>query len=121
MAADGIEKDVSYRDTFKIHEIHEFFEELHCKRLIDNALETLEKDPLFHASEKELTGELPLEELRHLNHMRMKKLLKYNFTPLEVIMENPLLGAYVTAYVGMLSYGFGVIARNALNFGVCIF
>ena len=120
MAAYGVEKDVRYRDTLNIHEIHAFFEDMHCKKLIDHALKTLEKDPLFHASEKELTGQLPLEEIRHLTHLRMKKLVTYNFTPLEMIMENPLLGAYVTAYIGMLSYGFGLIARNALSFGVCI-
>ena len=121
MSASAVEKDVSSHEALKIQEIQEAFEDMHCKRLLDNAFETLEKDPFFHASEKELTGELPVDELRHLAHLRMKRLLKYNFVTAEMLMENPLLGAYFPLNLGSLGYGWGVLARVALNGGVCTF
>ena len=121
MSASAFGKDVSGNEALKIHEIHEAFEDMQCKQLLDNILETLEKDPFFHASEKELTGELPVDDLRRLAHLRMKRLLKYNFVTAEMLMEKPLLGAYFPLNLGLLGYGWGVLARVALNSGVCIF
>ena len=121
VSASTFEKDVSDHEALKIHEIHEAFEDMHCKQLLDKVLETLEKDPFFHASEKELTGELPVDELRHLAHLRMKRLLKYNFVTAEMLMEKPLLGAYFPLNLGLLGYGWGVRLRAGLNSDVCIF
>jgi len=118
MSASAFGKDVSGNEALKIHEIHEAFEDMQCKQLLDNILDTLEKDPFFHASEKELTGELPVDELRRLAHLRMKRLLKYNFVTAEMLMENPLLGAYFPLNLGLLGYGWGVLARVALNSGM---
>ena len=118
MAAIEVEGDIK---GFEISEIQEFFEDMQCKKLLDNVFKTLEKDPLFHASEKELTGQLPLSDLGHLTHMRMKKFLDYRFATMEMFMENPVLGAYVPTNLGMLGYGWGLIARHALNVSVGIF
>ena len=49
--------------------------------------ETLEKDPLFAKPATKPT----LKEFRLLTLKRVKKLIEYNLTPVEMLMEKPYL------------------------------
>ena len=119
MASHGHGKDIIHQETFPINEMNEFLEDMNCKKFVDGLLETLAKDPLFQVSEKELTGQMPLEDYRHLTHLRAKKWLQYNFLTAEMMMENPMLSAYVQTICGMFGFGWSVLARFGLNAGVC--
>ena len=101
--------------TFNVDEMLSYYQDVKCLEIRNNILKTLEKDPLFRISEKELTGQLPVTEIRHLTHLRMKKFLDYKFTTPEMMLEYPLLSAYAAIELGMLGYGWGLNARLALN------
>ena len=47
--------------------------------IIRKILKIMEKDPLFQANDRELTGEISMDELRHLSHKRTKRLFEYQF------------------------------------------
>eukprot|EP00112_Aurelia_sp_Birch-Aquarium-sp1_P007737 Seg1845.7 transcript_id=Seg1845.7/GoldUCD/mRNA.D3Y31 product="Peroxisomal acyl-coenzyme A oxidase 3" protein_id=Seg1845.7/GoldUCD/D3Y31 len=104
--------------TFNVDKMLSYFQDTDCLEIRNNIFKTLEKDPLFKISEKELTGQLPVDEVRHLTHLRMKKFIDYKFTTPEMMLEYPLLNAYVGMEMGMLGYGWGLTARMGLNRGM---
>ena len=110
--------NIEKRSTFNMHEMDTFLEDMFCKDLCDKIWKTLQKDPLFQCSEKELTGQMSTEEIQHLNHLRLKRLLEYNFVDAELFIEHPLLAAYVSKCIGMAKYGWGLNARLGLNSSV---
>ncbi|XP_065054901.1 peroxisomal acyl-coenzyme A oxidase 3-like [Rhopilema esculentum] len=107
--------NIEKRSTFNIHEMHTFLEDMFCKDLLDQIWRTLQKDPLFQCSEKELTGQMSMEEIQHLEHLRLKRLLEYNFVDAELFIEHPLLATYAPMCFGMAKYGWGLSARLGLN------
>ena len=93
-----------------------FLEDAKCLAIINNVWETLRKDPLFQVSEREITNEMPLNEIRRLSHKRMAKFKEYNFITDDTVAENPMITAYI-AMLAMFYPGFAV--REQLNESVC--
>lgn len=111
-------KESSNFEKSQINTLQECFEDVSAKKFMDSIFATLEKDPLFHPSEKELTKQMPIQDLRHLTHLRVKRFLEYSFGPAEMSAEDQFLRQYVPIYLGMLVYGWGLTARLDLNAGV---
>eukprot|EP00794_Sanderia_malayensis_P014289 gene14289-15776_t len=104
-----------YRNQAKygIEDIQDYFEDQESLKLIKEMWNTLEKDPLFHMTEEEVTGQMPLDKYRHLCHLRTKKWTAYRFQTPETTMMHPLSAAYFTISLGVLSWE--LLARHGLS------
>lgn len=120
MAANELNDEALSDKMSRLNDLQDFLEDRNCRDLLNKIFGTLENDPLFRVSEEEITGQMSIDEMRHLAHLRMKKWLEYRFVTVEMAMENPLIKAYVEMNAGMLGYGWGILARNGLNANVCV-
>ena len=105
-ACNGVSNLNLYRNkaSFFKKELQEFVDDVECVRFREVIYNTLEKDPLFHLRDEEITGEMSLDEYRMLTHQRAKRLVEYEFLTEELVINNPLLGPTFNNAVGMLNW-----------------
>ncbi len=104
------------QEKFSKEDIQNSFEDEECLKFQNEMWQTLEKDPLFRPTEKEITGQLSMEEYRHITHLRAKKYAGYKFYTFDKIMEHPLIPSYTDIQSGNMAWEIG--GRTALNSNV---
>ena len=84
------------KGKFTKEDVQNYFEDKECLKFQKKMWQTMEKDPLFRPSKKEIVGELSMEEYRHITHLRAKKYADYKFYNLEDMLKHPLIPTYNT-------------------------
>ena len=90
--------------SFTVEAIQNFYDDQQCRELRTRIWSTLEKDPLFRATEEEVSGEMPLDAYRHLMHLRAKKVCQHQFITAELVIANPMIGQVLNNSIGMFNW-----------------
>eukprot|EP00794_Sanderia_malayensis_P014290 gene14290-15777_t len=110
MALDVYRKQAS----ITIEDIQDHFDDKQCIAMRNKIWSTLENDPLFNSrSEEEVTGQLSLDEVRHLSQLRARKLCQYEFVKADDMIQNPLVGAVLNNSIAM--YDWDCVTKYLLH------